>query len=99
MDLEYMMCQINDELDGAADYAKKAMEIKPMAPTWTPILLEMAKAEMTHASNLYKMAQEYYGRISAYYGQTIPDHLSKMYSEITDTYTEKSLMVKTLMEM
>ena len=99
MDLEYFVCQVNDELDGAMDYVKKAMEIKPMAPTWTPMLVEMATQELAHAEHLYRMAQDYYSKISASYGTDIPKCLSDLYSQMNENYTEKTAKVKVMMSL
>ena len=98
MDAEYFKNQICDELCGAKDYIKKAIELKPMNATWSKTLMEMSAAELSHATNLYKMFIEYYDIMAKKY-EEVPDYLQDIRSDIIDCYAEKSALVKTLHEM
>lgn len=90
MDVEYFKRQICDELCGAEDYAKRAIEIKPMSATWSAKLLEMSTQELDHAKKLFAMWQEYYGIQIKNREQDIPKYLEDANSEITDMYLEGS---------
>lgn len=98
MDLEYFKDQICEELHGAKCYIKNAIEIKAMAPNWSPLLVEMSAAELKHAANLYTMAQEYYTKVTAQYNE-VPHYLKEMWDCIVDNYTEKTAKVKYMHEM
>lgn len=93
MDLEYFKDQICDELHGAKMYIKNAIEIKAMAPDWGPTLVDMSATELSHATNLYKMAEQYYTKITAQYSE-VPKYLKDMWDYITTEYTEKTAKVK-----
>lgn len=99
MDLEYFYDQIKDELCGAKQYIKYAIELKAMSPSWSKTLVQMSAMELEHASNLYNMAMEYIDRMSAGYSTKIPKYISDMKDKITDCYTDKSAEVKMLHAM
>lgn len=99
MDLEYFYDQIKDELCGAKQYIKYAIELKAMAPSWSKTLVQMSAAELEHASNLYNMAMEYVDRIGSVFPTKIPKHITSMKEKITDCYTEKSTEVKLMHTM
>lgn len=98
MDAKYFKEQIADELDGAKCYIKKAIELKPMAPAWTKMLVEMSAAELKHAEYLYKMFSEYYQQIKSTYKE-VPKYIEDDYKEATDIYTECTAKVKLMHEM
>lgn len=95
MDIEYFEKQIHDELCGATDYIKKAIELKPMAKAWSDILYDMARTEKTHADNLYKMSVEYYNKIEAIY-KNVPSYIKDSMDNITKEYTESLPMLSLL---
>lgn len=98
MNVEYFEHQICDELKGAKDYIKRAIEIKPMNPSWASNLVEMSSAELKHADSLYKMFNEYYDKLSAGYTNA-PDYLVETRNRIIDTYMDESVKVKYLHEL
>ena len=55
---DYLIKQIMDELNGAVDYAKKAVEVKMDHPSWCRTFMHMSDMEASHASNLKKMYEE-----------------------------------------
>lgn len=99
MNIEYFKDQIKDELDGARCYIKNAIEIKAMNQSWAKTFMEMSAAELTHATNLYKMFEEYYGIISKSYEKGVPDYIEKTRNEIVDMYTECGAKIKYMHEM
>lgn len=98
MDVKYFKEQIADELYGARCYIKKAIELKPMAPAWSKMLVEMSTAELKHAEYLYKMFTEYYQKISAAYSE-VPKYIDDAKAEIVDMYTEDTVAIKAMHTM
>ena len=100
MDLCYFKDHICEELDGAKDYIKQAMEIKAMNPTWTKTLTQMSAEELGHAANLYSMFMEYYNIIEKSYGvENVPEYITEMKEEVSEMYTKKSAKVRYLHDM
>lgn len=97
MDLEYFKCQIMDELCGAEAYIKHAIELRAMSQTWSKLLVEMSAAELQHATNLYKMFEEFYQKMSANFTE-VPDYAKDIKDEIIEMYTEKYAYVKYMHE-
>ena len=93
MDAKYFKDQICDELNGAKCYIKKAIEIKPMAPAWTKMFVEMSAAELKHAEYLHKMFDEYYQQMSNSYKE-VPKYIQDIRTEITNMYTDEVAKIK-----
>lgn len=99
MNAEYLKDQICDELRGAKDYAKRAIEIKAMAPSWSSVLIKMSATEHDHAINLFKMFKEYYSKISDVFSVEVPEYLRKIDEEINEMYEKYSMKIKYLHEV
>ena len=98
MDAQYFKDQICDELKGAKCYIKRAIEIKPMSPSWSKMFVEMSSAELKHADYLYKMFTEYYQQMKGTY-QKVPDYLEDIHKEIADMYAEYTAIVQLMHNM
>lgn len=98
MNVWYFDKQIPDELNGAKDYIKRAIEIRPMHSAWAKELAEMSSNELEHATNLYKMYQEYYGKMAESYA-TVPEYIEESYTKITEEFTKCSAEIKYLHDM
>ena len=98
MTLEYLKCKICDEIEDAKDYAMQAIELKPMAPTWSKVLIEMASTELIHATNLHKMFSEYYQKITESYKE-IPDYIEEMKEQVMHCCTSDMAQAKYIIEM
>lgn len=98
MDLDYLKDKICDEVKDAKDYATKAIELKPMAPSWAKIFIDMANAELTHASSLYKMFVEYYQKIAGSFSET-PSYIEDMYKDVIKCYTHGSAEARMIIDM
>lgn len=98
MDFEYLKDHICEELEGAKDYAMRAIELKPMAATWAKMLIEMATAELNHAAYLHKMLVEYYQKIAATYTE-VPDYIETSYQETCRCYTSNAAEAKYIIDM
>jgi len=100
MDLHYFESQICDELSGAEDYIKKALEIKPMNAKWGDTFVKMSSAELEHAEDLKGMLDEYYKSLT----EKMEDGRSKTrfmnwYSEVVEHYISCVANVKVLHSM
>lgn len=91
--LEYFRDKIKDELCGGKEYIKMAIEFKSSHPAWGKMFVDMSAAELSHATNLYKMADEYYKEVTGAYKE-IPKYMREMWDEIVTMYTDKSAEVK-----
>lgn len=98
MNAAFFKAHICEELEGAVDYIKRAIEIKAMEPAWGKMFMEMSSAELVHATYLYRMWGEYYNKISNSYAE-MPDYLVSINDCITEEYTESSAKVKMMQEM
>jgi hypothetical protein len=98
MDLAYFKESLCDELDGAEEYVMNALEIKPMSPSMAKTFLEMSATELTHATNLYKMAEEYYSNLEKAY-TNVPDHFKEIRNFIVEKYTKRYAEIKYMHEL
>lgn len=99
MDLEYFKKQIYEEIDGAKDYIKRAIEIKAMNPQWGSMFLDMSKAELSHASNLYRMVGEYYQKAFEDSYPMIPLEYEKLFNDLSEKYTNGTVEVEMLQDL
>lgn len=99
MNIWYFKEQIPDELHGAKDYIKRAIEIRAMHSPWAKELADMSAAELDHATRLFKMFQEYYAKIQAEYPKGIPDYIEEAWKCINDEYMKCSVEIKSLHEI
>lgn len=99
MNVWYFKTQIPDELHGAKDYIKRAIEIRPMHSPWAKELVEMSAAELDHATKLYKMFQEYYAKMQQEYPKEMPEYIEQAYKEVSDEFMKCSTEIKSLHEV
>lgn len=98
MNQVYLKEHLCDELDGAKEYIQRAIEIKAMDPTWGKMLYEMSMEELSHATNFYKMSQDYYNKVTSVYKE-VPQYLEDCMYDITETYTEEYAIIKRMQDM
>lgn len=98
MNAEYFESHICEELEGAKEYIKKAIELKPMAPSWSKVLVDMSSAELSHSTSLFKMFGEYYKKLSDAYSE-VPEYIVEINERITDKYTKMYAEIKIMHEM
>lgn len=94
----YLKEHLCEELKGAKEYIKRAIEIKAMDASWGKMLYEMSIQELSHADNFFKMAQDYYNKVTSVYKEA-PDYLDECMDEIVDMYTEESSAIKMMQNM
>ena len=98
MNAEYFEEHIYEELNGACDYIKKAIELKAMDPAMSKIFADMSAAELNHATQLHKMFGEYYAKVVGTYKEE-PEYLVKIKDEIEEVFPEKSAKILLMHEM
>lgn len=98
MNQVYLEEHICEELDGAEEYIKRAIEIKAMDNSWGKMLYDMSQQELSHAGYFYKMATDYYSKVSSAYN-VVPDYIEDCMQKITDIYTERSVEIRKMQEM
>lgn len=98
MDIYYFKDQIFEEIEGAKQYIKNALEIKPMNAEWAKRFYEMSLDEMKHAASLFKMSEEYYKIMSNTYSE-VPKYIKTTYEDIVNKYTEMGSLVKAMQDM
>lgn len=98
MDLEYLADHIKEELCGAKDYAKKALELKPMTEAWSKKFYEMSVEEHKHASNFYQMFNEYCSKMSGSLTD-LPEYVKTIRDDVISSYAECTNMIKTMWEL
>lgn len=85
MSPKYFKEQIEEELHGAKCYIKKAMEVKASHPSWSTTFESMSKAELGHATNLYKMLMNYdSSEYSDSYVSSVKNYVTELYTHCTD---------------
>lgn len=98
MDAKYFKDHICEELDGACDYIKKAIELKAMDPAMSKTFMEMSANELTHATSLHKMFGEYYTKVAGAYKEP-PAYLVDIKGYIDEKFPEKSAKILHMHEM
>lgn len=85
MDMRFYKEHIEEELEGAKQYIKWAIELKGSKPQWSKNFAEMSSAEVKHAEAIYGMYQEHYESIAGAY-KTIPRYVEELHDCIEDMY-------------
>lgn len=98
MDIEYLACHIKEELSGSKDYAKKALELKPMTEAWSKKFYEMSVEEHKHATNFYQMFNEYCSKMSSSLTD-MPDYVKEIRTEVVDKYADCTAAIKAMWEL
>ena len=98
MDLDYFKEHIEEELAGAKDYIKRAIEIRAMESSWAKTLVEMSSNELQHANYLYKMFEEYYLIMQKEFKE-IPKYVQDMRTCIAEMFAEETAKIKLMHEM
>lgn len=93
MTADYFNEQIHEELEGAECYAKKAIELRAQNVSWAKMFYEMSLAELTHATNLYEMFEEYYSMLLKNYREA-PDYVEDIHKHLTDLIADCGAKVK-----
>lgn len=98
MNAKWFKEHICEELDGAEEYIRHAIEIKPMQADWAKELVAMSAAELDHAAKLWKMFDQYYKIVGGVY-KMVPDYITDDYDCIATKYDKRVSEIKRLHEM
>jgi len=98
MNAEWFKEHICEELDGAEEYIKHAIEIKPMQSDWSKELVSMSANELEHAGKLWKMFDQYYKLVAGVY-KNVPEYIEDDYRCIADKYDKRVNEIKRMHEM
>lgn len=98
MDAMYFRDHIMDELEGACDYIKRAIELKAMDLQMSKTLVDMSAAELSHANSLYEMFGKYYAKITSVYKEA-PAFLEETKNFLGEEFPEKSAKILHMHEM
>lgn len=90
--IDSFMKSINEEIDGAMDYADKYVELKAEKPKWASAYHDMAANELTHAEHLLTMAKEHVSALG-WISEETKDNWSKCQSKAA----EKTAMIKMML--
>lgn len=94
----YLKEHLCDELKDAKEYIQRAIEIKAMDTSWAKMLYEMSVDELKHANYVFKMAEDYFKKVSSAYS-TPPEYMEDCMDEIVEMYTEEYASVKKMQEL
>ena len=96
MDIYYLKEHLCEELDGAKDYLKKAINLKMDKPDWARSFYDMSNAEFEHAKNIYRILNEYYREIDV--KPELKDYMEPFKNSIDEHYMECVGMIKYMQE-
>lgn len=101
MNILYYNNQVKEELDGAMEYIKKAIDIKKDHPTWAQMYQKMSMAELDHAATIMKIFEEDYKACVAEIQANghEPIYLNDIRKSIMDMHQEFASKVNYMNEM
>ena len=99
MDAYYFKKQIREELDGAEEYIKRAVEIRAMNSSWGKMFVDMSSNELEHAAHLFKMFEEYYQKLYESNGENMPKYIKDIKDCIDEMYMEEGAKIRLMHEM
>ena len=95
MNIVYLHKMICEELDGAREYIMEAKKIQKDYPAFSKTFVEMSKAELSHAENLFKMAETMIEEMKSSSPES-SEFIDNCYHIIIDDYEERYSMVTNL---
>ena len=95
MNIVYLHKMICEELDGAREYIMEAKKVQKENPSFAKIFVEMSKAELGHAENLFKMAETMIDEMKEASPESC-EFIDNCYHIILDDYEERYSMVTNL---
>ena len=98
MNAEWFKEHVCEELDGAEEYIRLAIEIKPMNADWSKDLVSMSAAELDHAARVWKMFDQYYKIMVGAY-KVVPEYIEDDYKCVAGMYDKRVAEIKHMHEM
>lgn len=86
---------IEDEIEGARDYAKMALELKDSRPETARIFYNMSLAEMQHADNLHAVVVDLIGEHRRTKGEP-PAVMMELYDYLHEKHIDDATEVKVM---
>lgn len=96
MDLFYYYCNVSDELEGAANYIKKAFCLKESDPDKASLFKEMSSTELNHAKILMGMFENDYDKEIKQFGDKVPDFYKDTYKSMNEMYLEQATAIQVM---
>lgn len=96
--MKKVQSQIEDELNGACEYIKCALELKDTDRAWADTYYQMAQQEYLHMTNLHTMAVNEIRRL-AEEGDESYKTMKAVYDYLHEKVTEKAASVQAMMNM
>lgn len=93
-----LVSMINDELEGAEDYAKAAVEHKESEPAIASTFYEIATQEMHHVNLLHDRVAETIRKHRDHHGEP-PAPMMAVYEYLHGKHIDKAAEVKRYLEM
>lgn len=98
MDAYYFKEHIFEELDGAKEYIVRAQECKTDGfATWAKVFVDMSAKELEHASELFKMFNDYYKQFDNQ--PDLRSYMEPFRNELVTDYMRYSSQIKYMHEM
>ena len=96
--IKYFSDRICEELNDAHEYAKNEFTLKAMDTSWAKTFIEMANAELVHATKLYQMFDQFYQIMTKSVAE-IPESMEEARDSIIEVYTTKYPTVKGIIDL
>lgn len=95
--IKKLVNQINEELEGACDYAEKYVDMKAHENQWAASYKKMAEDELRHSDTLHQIAVEEITLLRNVY-QPTPE-MEKAWEESHMKYVEKTAWIRKMLAM
>lgn len=83
---------IDEELDGAKEYAERYLEYKQSKPQWSKMCAEMASDELKHAEYIREIGQQTIDGLS-----WVPEDTSDAWNSCVRHFGERSALVRLML--
>ena len=95
--IEELVETIDDELEGAKDYAEKYLQLKAEGDSWSTKFKELANTELSHALTIHDYAVQKIDELKRIY--TAPVEMQEMWDTSHKKYIEKTAWIKQMLTM
>lgn len=95
--IKKLVNQINEEIEGACDYAEKYVDMKAHDNKWASQYKSMAEDELRHSDILHQIAVEEIALLRKIYQPT--SDMEKTWEESHMKYVEKTAWIRQMLSM
>ena len=96
MDIYYLKDHMFEEFDDAKEYMYHAENLKGVNNEWSKYFYDMAKAEVDHATNFYKMFDQHYKSLDT--KPELSAYMEPFKLDMDKCYMEKMSKIRYMME-